>query len=276
MRICFFGLRGLLGIGLALLLAHGAFADNAALTFGGQPTVLSGHNSISMASETVDMVVHYDHVDTDCSFTFKNAGPACTVRMGFPDFGMWAYAYEKKKPKSIFQRYQSFVDQQRVSTHLILGANLGEQWQVKMVSFSANATHVVREVYRTETGGIAGPKMATLAASYLLHTGASWKGPIGEAKIRITLAGDCDLPVKPDIRAADRLHEFSQAATRSQIEKIGGVLVSGPIGAQVDGRTITFDCHNLKPTQKDDILVLFRASESVLKRLEADYKAKHK
>src|SRR5580658_3484003 len=70
---------------LLLSLCHAAVADDAAMSGeGGTMTLLSGgHPSITMVSE----VVRIDHLPDGrvrAHFVFKNAGPACTVQMGFP------------------------------------------------------------------------------------------------------------------------------------------------------------------------------------------------
>ena len=120
--------------------ASAAVADNAALTSGGQPEMLSSHRSVAMASEVVRLTVHWNRVDTDCSFLFVNHGKACKVNMGFPDFGLWGYDYPRKKPETMFRQYHSFVDGKPVKTKLVLGKGGREQWQTKTVSFSAGAS----------------------------------------------------------------------------------------------------------------------------------------
>src|SRR5579862_1086347 len=138
---------------LVLTLVASASGDNAAMTTGGVPSMLSAHPSVSMVREIVKITVHSDRVDTDCTFVFKNEGVACNVKMGFPDFGMWAYAEGKAPGRSWFKSFQSYVDGKPVKTKLEVGKAPGEQWQVKTVLFEKNGSHVVREVYSNEAGG---------------------------------------------------------------------------------------------------------------------------
>jgi hypothetical protein len=146
-----------------------------------------------MWSEKVDLDVHAKFDRTVATFEFKNSGPACTVRMGFPDFGLWAYDYPHKKPETIFKTFQSYVDGKPVATKLELGADEREQWRVKDVWFPEDGTVTVEEEYTTEVGGIA-DKVVMAAAAYIVHTGASWKGPIGRADFAVHFRPDTELP----------------------------------------------------------------------------------
>lgn len=238
-----------------LALAGTAVADNAALTTGGQPTMLGSHPSVSMESEIVRLVVHANRVDTDCTFVFVNHGKACNVNMGFPDFGLWAYAQKMTRPRSMFKKYGSFVDGKSVKTKLVLGKEDGEQWQTKFVSFPAGGKRTVREVYTTELGGIAGPQVWAFA-SYLLHTGASWKGNIGKATILVTFAPDSKVKPPMDI-LFQGLGKLTQEMMAKQHKKPGGLIVSGPVKPTAEGRTLKFFKQNWRPTAKDDIYVGF-------------------
>ncbi len=68
-----------------------AFGDDAAITWSGSPKMLSGHPTVRMVSEKIILNVTpltgdaEGHTDADCTFVFKNDGPACSVRIGFPD-----------------------------------------------------------------------------------------------------------------------------------------------------------------------------------------------
>lgn len=240
-------------------------ADNAALTSGGLPKMMAAHPSIAMESEVVKMVIHGDRVETDCTFVFANHGKACKVQMGFPDFGLWAFAYTSKKPQTMFRKYRSYVDGKSVATKLVLGEKPGEQWQTKTVSFPANGKRIVREVYTTDVGGIALAKPIAFA-SYILHTGASWKGNIGKATILITVDKDTGIadPLSVSYSAA---MPSSEATFKSDLDKPGGVLVTGVAAPTIAGRTLRIEKSNWRPTIKDDILVAFYFSKEVLDRM---------
>ena len=247
---------GLLGLGTI------APADNAALTSGGLPRMMSGHPTISMVSEVVKVVVHGKRVDTDCTFVFDNLGNACTVNMGFPDFGMWAYDYVHQKPKSIFKSFQSYVDGKRVATRLVLGADKREQWQTKLVSFEKDGSRVVREVYSTELGGAAA-SIDVGAASYVLHTGASWKGGIGKATVRFEFAPETEVVGPLDVKNISGMQKLTEKDL-AHVLKPGGVIVVGPGNPTVHGASLVFEKSHWKPTTDDDILILFKYPSKVL------------
>src|SRR5436853_1875311 len=99
-----------------------ARADNAALTMGGVPKVLSSHRSIAMQSEEVKLTLHFDRIEADCTFNFVNTGAACNVRMGFPDFASW------DKHGSVFSKFASYVDGKPVRCKHLVGNVPDEDW----------------------------------------------------------------------------------------------------------------------------------------------------
>lgn len=246
------------------------YADNAALTAGGQPRMMSSHPQVRMASEVVSMVVTKKRVLTDCTFVFRNSGKACTVRMGFPDFGMWAYAHPSKKARTRFKSYRSYVNGHPVKTNLILGKEPGEQWQVKQVLFPANGTVVVREQYTNEIGGIA-TKMVIASAAYVVHTGASWKGPIGHARFTLKFSEDTELPTPFQVKLGKWPKDFNEQVM-DFIAKPGGIFATGPCQPTVKDRTMVFEKTNWMPQKSDDIYVFYRyppkALEAEMKKVE--------
>ncbi|HVT11588.1 MAG TPA: hypothetical protein VHE55_04925 [Fimbriimonadaceae bacterium] len=244
--------------------ASPVLADNAALTTGGQPTMMSGHKSISMESEVVKITVHWNRVDADCLFVFANHGRACTVNMGFPDFGLWAYEFRKKEPHSIFKTYRSYVDGKKVKTKLVLDKDKIQQWQTKMISFAANGKRTVREVYSTELGGAAVDQGKVWAfASYLVHTGASWKGKIGKATVIVTFDPDTELKT-PIIMSYGSMIGMKPEDIGKRIEIPGGIVVSGLTKPAVQGRTLTFVLKDWKPVMADDLYVGFKYPDKAL------------
>ena len=75
---------GLLALGVR------ASANDGGIHMGGSPGLLHGHPTVTMTGEVIKMTVDDAKVTVDCRFVFTNNGPACTVRMGFPDQGVGA------------------------------------------------------------------------------------------------------------------------------------------------------------------------------------------
>lgn len=254
-----------LGLTLLVTLAAGsAGANDGGISYGGSPRLLTGHPSVSMQSELVRMTVGASSATVDCRFVFRNDGPACQVRMGFPDQARGADDPEedseggpapKTKPRSSFTSFRSYVDGQLVPTELIHGAHGGNWWHAKTVSFPAHGTRLVRDVYTVPLGGQILDGGAMQQTSYILHTGASWHGPIGRSEVVVTFAPKA-MTVPLVVRPAPKPGDIRMASFRTGS---GTILYSGPGRPMVAGKTLRFVRTNWRPTEKDDIGLYFNA-----------------
>ena len=255
----------LAALAAALLLFPGSAAlraDDGGIAFGGAPRLLTGHPSVSMQSEIVRMSVGKETVHVDCQFVFRNDGPACKVRMGFPDQARGSMDPEEegpqKHPTGTFTSYMSYVDGVKVPTQTIHGAKEGDFWHAKVVDFPAHATRHVRDVYTVPVGGgiVYDGKGSIKEAYYILHTGASWHGPIGRAEVDVTFAPQAipmPLVLVPLSAAPDNID--GKYAWPSHPH--GTILYRGPSKPVIAGRTLRFIRTNLEPGYLDDILLSF-------------------
>ena len=235
-------------------------ADDGGIAFGGTPRLLTGHPSVSMRSEVVRMTVGRETVHVDCQFVFRNDGPACKVRMGFPDQARGAMDPEEsgpvKHPTGTFTSYLSSVDGVPVPTELIRADTEGNYWHAKVVNFPAHATRHVHDAYSVPLGGRIVDHGSISQAYYVLHTGSSWHGPIGRAEIDVTFApGTVPMPLVPvSLSAApsndDALYGWSRHPR-------GVVLYRGPSPAHAQGLMLHFLRTNFKPAYRDDVLLSF-------------------
>lgn len=250
-----------------------AQANDASLDLSGTPRLMAGHPSVTMQSEVISLVVGRESVVADCRLVFVNTGSACTVRMGFPD-DSWerdSSTPEDAPFKSSFTSFQSYVDGKVVPTRVESGpqANgLNTIWRVKSVAFGtrgkSRSTRRVREKYTVPIGG----EMTFLSklAGYTLHTGASWKGPIGRSEITARF----DRPLKRgqmraismaalntggrDVTEGDTMGRIGEALRRT-----GTVVYEGPGRAQVlAGHRLRWVRTKWRPTRKDDIVLYFK------------------
>lgn len=253
--------------GLVLCLATGAFADDADLSFGGAPRMMSGGTSVVMQSEVVRMTVGQNTVDVDCRFVFKNSGPACTIRMGFPDRGRGGSDPMEREGESgtsqvaqTFKSFASYVDGRPVDTKVVQDAsNKSDLWHIKQVHFGAGQTVRVRDVYRTVVGaqvsGLQNFRGETLSTYYVLNTGASWAGKIGRAEVDVTFK-------RPQLR---NIHLVSYDSIGSPNPyninwpklRANDVVWRGPSRPSLDGNTLRFVRTDFKPAYKDDVLLFF-------------------
>jgi hypothetical protein len=247
-----------------LLLSVSARADDGGISFGGTPYLLKGHPSVSMQDEVVNIDIHKDIIKVDCKFLFHNSGPECTVRMGFPDQGLGAeepYQGEdvpmSARVKATFLTYDSYVDGKKVPTKLVPTDDRGLYWHAKTVTFKAKSNCIIRDTYTLKPGAqVTAENGMYQQTYYILHTGASWHGPIGKAKITLNFA--------PDAQASPiKLQPVSKAAGSdpphlkwSQLP-VGTVLYEGPCEPKVEGQSLHFVTTNLRPALKDDIHVYY-------------------
>jgi hypothetical protein len=251
-------LVALVAVGLGLT-TMAAWANDTDLTYGGTPLPLKGNTTVSMQREYVKIDVGDDYVTVDCRFTFHNDGPSLKVRIGFPDEGGEPDeepGAPSKPPRGTFMRFNSWVNGQPVKTTVVSGAYPGDVWHVKEVAFPANSTLNVRDRYLVEIGdSVAYYPAFVRLARYVLHTGSSWHGPIGRSEVEVQFTKKSihtpivakRLPVTDDRSAqVAALHTSSRA-----------VYFSGPCRPRASGRTLRFVRTDWRPTEKDDILLLF-------------------
>jgi|SRR5579862_4832250 len=132
-----------------------ALANDTNLTYGGSPRPLNGKGTVSMQSEVVKLDVRDGYVWVDCRFHFVNFGPACKVRVGFPDEDNDIEMDINGKPPpltSSFRSFRSWVAGKEVHTSLTRNDTTGTVWHVKTVEFKANQPLEVRDLYTVDVG----------------------------------------------------------------------------------------------------------------------------
>jgi hypothetical protein len=238
-------------------------ANDGAISMGGTPRLLSSHKTVSMQSEVIRMTVGEEKITTDCRFVFKNDGPAVTVRMGFPDQGRGdvAGAEENEPPgtplRGTFITFKSYVDGKPIATKIVKGENVGDYWHVKDVRFPANSTVIIRDVYTQIAGTqITGVNTLLGQASYILHTGASWKGNIGSTEVLVTFQRKRPtLPLEPAVlrrEVQDKvLYDTDWSKDSHRVYWRGFAIPT------VKGNTLRFYRTNWKPTPRSDIYLAF-------------------
>jgi hypothetical protein len=239
------------------ILAPSARADDGAISFGGLPRLLSGSTSVAMQSEIVRMTVGSRTVTVDCRFVFKNSGPACTVRMGFPDQGDGDES-DSTGTKGTFLTYQSSVDGVPVPTEVLQGTSSDHFWHAKTVHFDRGSVRLVHDIYTTYLGDqIASSGDAAYDQTYyVLHTGSSWRGVIGRAEVDVTfLPGTTLLPIR--LLPLSAIPGNNPALWSWSAARPGTVVYRGPCKPLVSGNKLVFIRKNFKPQYLDDILLYF-------------------
>lgn len=165
------------------------FADDGGIeNVGGAARLLDDQGRVRMVREVVHARVTDDSVDVDCEFEFLNSGPADTVLMGFPDRGDGDA--DGGAPMTTFR---SWVDGVEVPCVLIPDAEHSKPgdeerrgWWTHSVFFAEGQRRIIHDHYRAICGGTVD---GYRSFEYILETGASWAGSIGDAEIVVTLVG---------------------------------------------------------------------------------------
>lgn len=239
-------------------LAAFASADDGFISFGGSPRLLSAHPQIEMSREDVAIVVKGGKARVRAKFIFKNHGAATKVRMGFPDTDAREENGEptKMRRRPYLQDFRSWVDSKRVSTEMVRAQGSLGLWHAKTVAFNRNQTRTVIVAYWTELGGRYLGEIGTKAkraafssaCSYMMSTGASWRGPIGYARVTVTISEAAIRP--PFVMLSDEawLHKAIQLPGRA-------VHASGFSKPVAKDRQIVFERTHFEPSADSDILV---------------------
>jgi hypothetical protein len=223
---------------------------------------MKGEGTVRMLREKIAMNVGRDTTKVAFDFWFRNDGAACTLRVGFPDEGN---ANEEvaagAKTTSNFSNFTSWVDGRKVATKLVQGEDeVG--WHVKTVRFGDHATVHVRDVYQAPNGsGIAAAgntQGACLWASYIVHTGSSWKGTIGRSEIDVTFSPGF-APRGLRVVAAAKLSKNADGRNLNDapFPKRGTIVYRGVSKPRVHGRTLSFVRTNWRPTEESDLNLWF-------------------
>ncbi|HWA83888.1 MAG TPA: hypothetical protein VG820_10660 [Fimbriimonadaceae bacterium] len=250
--------------GLSVCLAFGfAKADDGWIGYSGAPKLMGSHPSVRMVSEVVRATIHREKADVVCDFVFRNDGPACTVRMGFPDYNDNRLPGDENR--SIYNSFKSTVDGKEVENELepkkapelqSYPKGWNSAFEVKSVRFAKGQTRRIREVYRVPLGTLAihgeieGKGVpAERIFTYVFSTGSTWHGPIGRAEMTITFAADAPIGKGRVVLLGgplgDKLWDWRTKHPRA----IGGEARN----LRLAGRTLHLLKKNWKPTDRDDL-----------------------
>ena len=215
-----------------------ALADSASIEGGSGGTVrLMGNDQIQLRDEVIRIQVHEDKADFDVAYTFVNTtSQELTVRLGFPQ----RKAYMDTEA---LQDFTVLAGGQAVAADLVKGEpGSGEvdghylpdmDYYVYELVFAPGETKKVTNTYWTWSTEYRG----LWSFDYYLHTGATWKGPIGILDIFVT----------PDPELA-----FPGPALQ-----VGGVAIEPQGYTVTDTGSLTWHFENLEPTPADNLHIMY-------------------
>lgn len=103
-------------------------------------------------------------------------------------------------------------------------------------------------------------------AGYTLHTGSSWRGPIGRSEIVVTFERAPNRTLRvialDSLKSNPKLELYQEDAAVARMvtlmKKWGNVVYSGPGRPHVQGNTLRWIRTHWRPTIKDDISFWFK------------------
>ena len=128
-------------------------------------------------------------------------------------------------------------------------------WHAKDVAFRRGATRTVRVAYDADGGGATSSDKSVREAAYVLHTGASWRGPIGSAEVVVRFPkGILKGPIRLLGRKGERRgYDLKDWARRPK----GTVVWKGYAKPTVHGRETRFVRRAFEPRKAGDVSVVF-------------------
>jgi hypothetical protein len=176
-----------------LLLAGGVVMVNADMA-----SPRAQWTTVRMESETVDVVLGEKRVEVTAVFHFRNNGPAAAVPMGYPlgvlesalnEFKVFVDDKEIKNIRTMDKKAQQPADDpEEVDSNAYRFEGPYKQWKVVDVQMGENEKKIVKVTYWVAPAKVKTAEIQNVSHyAYTLLTGATWKGKIDEAIVRVKL-----------------------------------------------------------------------------------------
>jgi len=176
---------GALTIGLLSAVVH---ANDTPIRSVGK--AIQPHNDVPvrLVSEKVDITLTGDRAFVSCTFNLLNEGPPVTVDVGFPRGG------ESDLNDFIAVVENDTMEVATISSDPVYIDPTTDMempwWKTFKVPFNGEGrTVVVRNSYWTRLGPSTQQRLSHLMFTYIMTTGAPWKGKIGEATFTVDVEG---------------------------------------------------------------------------------------
>jgi hypothetical protein len=193
--------------------------------------------TVRMESETVDITLSEKRVEVTAVFHFCNNGKAAAIPMGYPlgvletslnDFKVFVEDKEVKDVRTQDKQAENSPRFEQSDSNAYRFEGPYKQWKVIDVQMGENEKKTVKVTYWVEPAKVKTAEIADASHYvYTLLTGATWKGKIDEAVVRVKLK---------DVKPAQVLQ-----ATPGRFEKSD------------NGATYTWTFKDFKPSENVEI-----------------------
>lgn len=194
-------------IAISLLIVHNTYGNWGGGPEGGplnsgtfQPM---GVEQVAMVKESLTIDLYHEYLDVEINYTLRNTGDAVTVRAGFPIQTLGDTVSQKD-----ITDYSIMTQSKEIPYTVVKGEKAtweddyglmfpGDEqeefwvhWFVSEINFKKGETKIINITYRTfYQKGAGGHSNVTehdpYTHTYIMHTGAAWKGPIKEGVVKI-------------------------------------------------------------------------------------------
>ena len=227
---------------LTLCLHTNLFADIAPNPIKAKSISPKDQTSIRMESEKVIIDLYNDSSVVKCFFNMKNLGEQEKLQIGFPDMSF--HYFRQKSELDEANRFQVKVNGKIVDFDLSDSLRYNEEYQKKVKSyqikeewylweseFQQGESKTIEVQYSLPSGLLY--KTNERFFTYLLSTGANWKGTIGKAEIIVNLK---------DI-------------------EMDSIISQQPNNCDISNNQLTWTFFDFEPTTNDDIKINYNSSK---------------
>jgi len=237
-------------------------ANMGRISDGGSAHLLSDVSTVTMESEIINIFVGKELIKGDCLFKFVNRGPKCTVRMGFPD-QVSKWKENRSGGAGGFLSFKTYVDGLEAKSECLPVERTGKyliynSWHACEVTFEEDSKREIRVVFSTRPSlrPITESTLDSKLVSYTLHTGGSWNGPITSSVVNFNFENEAaPKPLKAvDFTSFPDEDDYVRMWTKAPR---GITVYHASKSPSINGSTLRFEFSNFKPTEKDDIVILY-------------------
>ena len=218
------------------------FADIAPNPINAKSISSKNQTSIRMESEKVIIDLYNDSSVVKCLFNMKNLGEYEKLQIGFPDMS-FHYYLQKSKVDEV-NRFQVKENGKAVNVNFSDSLRyrqkegsyqIKEEWYLWESEFQKGESKTIEVQYSLPFGMLY--KTNERFFTYLLSTGANWKGTIGKAEIIVNLI---------DI-------------------KMDSIISQKPDNCVISNNQLTWTFSDFEPSTNDDIKIYYNSSEILYK-----------
>lgn len=162
-------------------------ADDAPVVPTQSGTVVPVHEEfIRLENETIDIYLGRDEYRVNVEYAFHNTGPETVITMGFPNESDWMYGTSIKNFRAwVDGAEQEIYRRKSRESNKPYGPGTAPDYYYECfdTAFNAKETRTVRNSYSQEY--VTDYDQSVHRATYVLSTGAYWRGKIDEIVVRI-------------------------------------------------------------------------------------------